>query len=129
MPAYSGEYIAWLGYASDNRHSAAIGQKVTLPNTWPLYLNHALYLYSEETCEVGLWDSFGLYFDGFAIQENQRLCWSDTFKDGWHQVSFDISTYAGQTVMLVFQISSGGLQDPLASYALLDALHLSDMPW
>jgi hypothetical protein len=119
----SGRYAARLGYDRDNRHSAILGQKITLPAAWTVTLNMALYLYSEETCEVGIWDTFGLYINGQALEENARLCHTDTF-DGWHRVSFDLSAYAGQTIMLEFAMWTGGLQDPLASVAFLDELSI-----
>jgi hypothetical protein len=128
IPVVSGRYVAWLGYASDNRHSAVLGQKVTLPRSWPVYLNFRLWLYSEEICDVGYWDTFGLYINGQAFEENARLCRSDTFEDGWHRVSFDLSPYAGETILIEFAMWTG-LQDPLASIALLDDLSFSASPW
>lgn len=125
---YSGEYVAYLGWDEDDRRIATISQRVALPNTWPLYLNLALWLYSEELCDVGYYDWFGFYIDGKAVLENDRLCQGNTGGDGWRTLSIDISAYAGQNVILAFQIGSN-LLDPLASWALLDAMSLSDRPW
>jgi len=125
---YSGDYVAYLGYESDNRHVATLSQRVTLPSTFPLYLNLAIWLYSEELCDVGYYDWFGFYIGGQAIVENARLCRGNTGGDGWRRISLDISAYAGQNVVLAFQIGSNSF-DPLASWALLDALFLSDQPW
>jgi len=127
IQAYQGEYVAWIGYAPDNRHSATIGQAVTLPNTWPLYLHFALWLYSDEICDAGYWDTFGFYVNGEAMVENPRLCHGNTGGDGWRLVSMDLSPYAGQTVVLAFEISSTAF-DPLASVAVLDDLRLSNIP-
>lgn len=125
VPAASGEYVAWLG-SLDNSHSAAIGQVVTLPELWPLYLHHAVWIYSQEPCEVGLWDSIGLYVNGEPVVENDRLCSSDNTV-GWNRVSLDLSRWAGQTVSLVFELSSPSF-DPLGSQVLLDALYLDNQP-
>lgn len=128
LKAYEGEYVAYLGYEQDDRRVATLSQRVSLPNSWPLYLNLALWLYSEEICDVGYYDWFGFYIDGEAVVENTRLCNGNTGGDGWRRVSIDISAYAGLTVVTAFQIGSN-IADPLASYALLDALSLSDQPW
>jgi hypothetical protein len=128
VSAYQGQYVAWLGYAQDNRRSAAIGQQVTLPNTWPLYLNFAIWLYSEEICDTCCWDRFGFYVEGEAVVENPRLCNGNTGGDGWRPLSMDLGLYAGQTVWLVFEIAAGP-NDPLASAALLDDMRLSSTPW
>lgn len=126
--AFQGQYVAWLGYAPDDRDSATIGQQVTVPNTWPVYLNFALWLYSEDLCDTCCWDRFGFYVNGEAVVENARLCQGNTGGDGWRPLSIDISAYAGQTVWIVFEIAAGPA-DPLASIALLDAMHFSDAPW
>ncbi|HOW63966.1 MAG TPA: hypothetical protein P5186_16895 [Candidatus Paceibacterota bacterium] len=128
IAAFSGEYVAYLGYEDDNRHIATLSQRVTLPNSWPLYLNLAIWLYSEEMCDVGYYDWFGFYVDGRAIVENSRLCRGNTGGEGWRTLSFDISSYAGLNVLLTFQIGSNSI-DPLASWALLDTINLSNQPW
>lgn len=128
VAAPSGQYIAWIGYWPDDRHSASISQQVTLPDVWPLYLNYWLNLYSEEICDAGYWDTFGLYVNGQPVVENGHLCNGNTGGDGWRRVSTDISAYAGQTVEITFEIASGWY-DPLASVALLDDLSLSQVPW
>lgn len=125
---YSGDYVAYLGYEEDNRHIATLSQRVNLPNTWPLYLNFALWLYSEEFNDVGYYDWFGFYIDWVPILENTRLASGNTGGDGWRKLSIDISAYAGKNVVLAFQIGSNAW-DPLASWALLDALSLSNQPW
>jgi hypothetical protein len=126
--AFSGEQVAWLGYDQDDRRSATLWQGVTLPSTQPIYLNMAIWVYSEELCDVGLFDGFGFYVNGEAIAENPRLCQGNTGGDGWRQVSFDLSPLAGQTITLGFQIWST-FSDPLASVVVLDALNLSAIPW
>lgn len=125
---YSGDYVAYLGPDEDDRHIATLSQRVTLPNTWPLYLNFALWLYSEELNDVGYYDWFGFYIDGEPIIENTRLATGNTGGDGWRRLAIDISTYAGRNVVIAFQIGSNAW-DPLASWALLDELSLGNQPW
>lgn len=128
LTAYAGEYVAYLGWDVDNRRVATLSQRVTLPVMYPLYLNLAIWLYSDELCDVGYYDWFGFYIDGQAVLENARLCSGNTGGDGWRRVSIDISAYAGRNVVVAFQIGSN-LMDPLASWALLDAIGFSDQTW
>jgi hypothetical protein len=117
----SGRYAARLGYAADNRHSAVMGQKVTVPLTWPVTLSFALFLYSEEMCDAGYWDTIGTYVNGQALEENSHLCRGNTGGDGWRRVDLDLSAYAGETILLEFAVWTG-LQDPLASVAFFDEI-------
>lgn len=123
---YSGNYAAWVGFQPDSRRWSTLSQVVSLPSTWPVYLNFALWLYSEELCDPPWWDTFGVYVNGYAVEENSHLCQGNTGGDGWRRVSLDLTPYAGQTVQLVFEISS---IDALASVALIDRIFLSDATW
>ncbi len=127
IPAYSGDYLAWLGYAADNRHRAVLGQYLTLPATRPLYLHFSVWIHSEELCDAGYYDLMGLYINGEAIEENDRLCRSDT-TDEWTRHTLDLSGYAGTRIELAFQIFAPTF-DPLASYILLDDLVIDSNPW
>lgn len=127
IPAYSGEQVAWLGWAQDERRSATLWQEVTLPAVPPIYLNMAIWIYSEESCDVGLFDGFGFYINGEAIVENPRLCQGNTGGDGWRRLNFDLSPYAGLTVILGFEIWSV-YSDPLASVVVIDDLSLDRTP-
>ncbi len=126
LTPYSGNYAAWVGFHPDSRRWATLSQAVTLPESWPVYLNFALWLYSEELCDPPWWDTFGVYVNGVAIVENTHLCAGNTGGDGWRRVSLDVSPFAGQTVQLAFEISS---IDALASVALVDLIFLSDRTW
>lgn len=125
IPAASGQYIVRLGPTASNNHSAAIGQVTTLPNVWPLFLHFAVWIASDELCEAGLWDTMGTYVNGETLIENDRLCHSDN-TGGWVRGSADLSAYAGQTVQIVFALSSPEF-DPLASTVLLDEMHLDQV--
>ncbi|NLH74571.1 MAG: hypothetical protein GX456_16095 [Verrucomicrobia bacterium] len=125
IQAASGQYVAYLGPIGGS-HSAQIGQMVALPAAWPLYLHFAVWIDSQETCEVGLWDTMGLYVNGQPVIENSRLCWSDS-TEGWKWGSADISLWAGQTVGIVFALSSPQF-DPLGSQVVLDAIYLDNQP-
>ena len=126
LPVFSGQYAAWVGFDSDSRPSATIYQTVTLPNTFPLYLNFAIWLYSEELCDVPFFDTFGVYANGVAIEENPRVCQGNTGGDGWRTVSLDVSLLAGLELQIAFEISSVGT---LASVALIDDVHFSSVQW
>jgi hypothetical protein len=126
VQAFSGQYVVRLGPTPDNQHSITIAQQMSLPQVWPLYLHFAVWIESEEMCEVGLWDTMGLYVNSEPLVENSRLCWSDSTR-GWQTQSVDLSAYAGQTVLLAFELSSPEF-DPLASAVLLDGLWLSNTP-
>lgn len=126
VPVWAGQYAAWVGYTPAYNASATIRQTVTLPNTFPLYLNFAIWLYSEELCDVPYFDSFGVYANGFAIEENERVCQGNTGGNGWRPVSLDVSLLAGQEMEIAFHVSSVGT---LATVALIDEVHFSDTPW
>lgn len=126
VPVWSGQYAAWVGYTRDHNASATLWQTVTLPNTFPLYLNFALWLYSEELCDVPHFDSFGVYANGIPIEENERVCQGNTGGDGWRTVSLDVSLLAGLELEIAFQVSSVGT---LATVALIDDVHFSTTAW
>lgn len=127
VQAASGLYVARLGPTETSDNAAVIGQVVTLPAVWPLYLHFAVWIYSQEMCEVGLWDTMGLYINGQAAIENGRLCHSDS-TGGWVRNAFDLSSYAGQTIQLEFALWSPYF-DPLGSIVLLDELYLDQFGW
>lgn len=125
--AWSGQYVARLGYESDNRHEAILRQVITLPPDPPLYLHLSVWIYSEEICDVGYYDLMGAYINGIAIEENASLCRSDN-TDGWVRNVMDLSPYAGQQIELGFRIFANAW-DPLASIVLLDGLEINQSPF
>lgn len=124
-PPFSGKYAVWLGYDRDDRRSARIGQQVVLPGVRPLFLNFALWLHSEELCDVPYYDSLTVYVNRQVVAQNERVC-RGTVADRWQKYSIDISAAAGSTVLVVFEISSA---DNLASVALLDDIAVSAAAW
>jgi len=123
--AYSGQSAAYLGYERDSRRLARLGQVATLPSTTPLFLNFAAVLYSEELCDVPYYDAVSIYVGGQTAFQNERICrGSETA--GWQKFSINISVLAGQTVPIVFEISSA---DTLTSYLLLDDIAVTDQAW
>ncbi len=122
---FSGQYAVWLGYDQDSRKSARLGQRVTLPNIRPLYLNFALWLHSEESCDVPYYDALTVYINGTVAAKNDSVC-RGTVADQWQKVSVDITLLAGTVATFVFEISS---VDSLASVALLDDIALSERAW
>ncbi len=122
IQAASGQYVARLGWGPDNRRSEVLAQEFTLPATTPLYLDAAYWIYSEELCDVGYYDRFRVYINDQVVSENDRLCRSDN-TGGWEWARLNLSAYAGQRVVLAFEIFSH-TADPLASIVVLDALRL-----
>lgn len=125
VQAHSGESMARLGWDQDNRRLARIGQQITLPNSTPLFLNFALWLYSEESCDVPWYDSITVYVAGQVVVNDDRICrGSDT--GGWRRYSIGVDAAEGQTVGIVFEISSA---DALTSIMLLDDISVSNQSW
>lgn len=124
ISAASGQYVARLGWGSDNRRSEVLAQEVTLPAATPLYLYVAYWIYSEELCDVGYYDRFRVYVNDDIVSENDRLCRSDN-TGGWEWARLNLSAYAGRRVLLAFEIFSHSA-DPLASIVVLDALQLQN---
>jgi uncharacterized repeat protein (TIGR02543 family) len=122
---HSGQYVARLGFDQDDRILARIGQQITLPSSGPIYLNFALWLYSDELCDVPYYDNFTIYVGGEVLAYNDRLCQGGG-TNGWQLYSYDLSALAGQSVAIVFSISSA---DTLTSIALLDDIAISNQPW
>lgn len=122
---YSGQYAAWLGMDGDGRRIAQLGQRITLPNRQPLYLNFAAWIYSEELCDVPWYDRLTLYVNEQPVVRNDRVCRGGG-TDGWERFSLDVSPLAGQSASFVFEMSSA---DVLASVLLLDDITIADAPW
>jgi hypothetical protein len=125
VQAHSGQYMARLGFDQDNRRLARIGQQITLPNSTPLFLNFALWLYSEELCDVPYYDSISVSIAGQRVVNEERVCrGSDT--GGWRRFSIGLDAVAGQTVPVIFEIYSA---DVLTSIMLLDDISVSSESW
>lgn len=125
VPAHSGQFMARLGYEQDGRRLSRIGQRFTLPNTQPLYVNFAAWVASEELCDVPWYDNISIYVNGTPVYQDDRVCrGSDT--GGWRQTSIDVTPLAGQSMTLVFELSSA---DTLSSILLLDQVFVSNTPW
>ncbi|MBX3748069.1 MAG: hypothetical protein KF833_22405 [Verrucomicrobiae bacterium] len=122
---HSGQYAAWLGMDGDGRRIAQLGQRITLPNRQPLYLNFAAWVYSEEICDVPWYDRLTLYVNDQPVIRNERVCRGGG-TDGWQRFSLDLSPLAGQSASFVFEMSS---VDALASVLLLDDITVADAPW
>jgi hypothetical protein len=124
-PPFSGQYSAFLGFDRDDRRLVQLGQRVTLPARSPLFLNFAAWIYSEELCDVPWYDQITLYLNGTPVYRDDRVCRSSG-TGGWVKSSVEVSALAGQSVAIVFEISSA---DVLASVLLLDDIALSDRAW
>lgn len=122
---YSGRYAAFLGMDEDGRRQVQLGQRITLPNRQPLYLNFAAWLYSKELCDVPWYDQITLYLNGQVAFQDSQVC-QGSGTDGWLRYGVDVSVLAGQSVAVVFEIYSS---DGLWSALLLDDLAISEQAW
>lgn len=123
---YSGQYLARLGFHPDNRRLAQIGQNIALPNSTPIYINFAAWIYSEELCDVPYYDSLNIYAAGQQIVHKDLCSNNGSNTGGWVRASIDVSAAAGQTIPVVFEISSA---DALTSILLLDDIAISNTQW
>lgn len=121
VSAWSGQYIAVLGPAPDDRNSATISQRVALRDCYP-ELQFAVWLQSDEPCDPPWWDDMGLYVNGEAVIRNDRLCTTDS-TGGWQEGTADLSAWSGQTVTISFRLSTV-YGDSLASTVGLDAMRI-----
>jgi hypothetical protein len=126
VAANSGQYLARLGFDPDNRRLVQIGQTITLPNSTPVYINFAAWIYSEELCDVPYYDSMNIYVAGQRIVHWDLCSNNGSNTGGWVKAYLDVSAAAGQTVSLVFEISSA---DALTSVLLLDDIAISNTHW
>lgn len=122
---YSGRYAALLGFDQDGRRQVQLGQRVTLPNRRPLFLNFAAWIYSKELCDVPWYDQITLYVNGQAVVQDSQIC-QGSGTDGWLRYSVDVTALAGQSMALVFEIYSS---DGLWSALLLDDVAIADQAW
>lgn len=71
------------------------------------------------------YDAIAVYIAGQTVVHEDRVC-RGTDTGGWRQYSIDVTAVAGQTVPVIFEISSA---DALTSILLLDDIAISDKPW
>jgi hypothetical protein len=90
--AHSGRLLAWLG--GEDYEVSIIEQTVTVPRTQPV-LNFWLQSRSEDTCG---YDYAGVVVNDTVIRRFD-LCEANN-RTTWQQVSVNLSTYAGKTVLL-----------------------------
>ncbi|MDP2326386.1 MAG: hypothetical protein Q8N51_20495 [Gammaproteobacteria bacterium] len=95
------------------------------PDSQPLFLNFAAWVYSEELCDVPWYDRITLYLNSEIAFRNELVC-RGSGTDGWLRFSVDVSALAGQSVAVVFEIYSA---DALSSVLLLDDIAIGDKAW
>jgi hypothetical protein len=91
---HSGNWLAWLG-AEDNE-IAYIQQQVSIPSGTP-YLAYWQWIDSTDECGLNL-NYAQVLVNGVQV-EKYDLC-SDTSTDDWVQHNLNLSSYAGQSVIL-----------------------------
>ncbi|MGB1253133.1 MAG: hypothetical protein ACPG8W_21150 [Candidatus Promineifilaceae bacterium] len=105
VPPQSGEHLAWLGGARWEK--SYISQEVTLPEGENAVVNFSYWIESRDWCGYD-WGVVYI-FDGsnFYRVWSQTLCrGSET--DGWADAEIDISSFAGQTVRVLFNARNDG---------------------
>jgi hypothetical protein len=123
LPA-TGKSLACL-MVREKRERNAIWQRVQLPSAHALFLNLWLLGYSEEICDPPYFDRVAVYIGGQSLFENPRVCRENPGSQNWGPVSFDISAFAGQNVVLKFEVST---YDTGASLFAIDNIVVSATP-
>ena len=97
----SASYMAWLGGA--NSETAEVRQTVTLPAGQQSYLSFYRQLLSNDYC--GYDYAYVQVISGGFVRTLKRysLC-ASAETAAWSGAQFDISSYAGQTITLVFRV-------------------------
>jgi len=94
-PAYTGNYAAWLdGYGA--KHTDTLSQSVTIPAGCSATLNLWLHIDSAQTGTTN--GSFTVSVGGTVIGTYTNL----NAASGYQEHSFNVSSYAGKTVTLLF---------------------------
>jgi hypothetical protein len=81
-----------------------IQQRVTLPNTTPLYLNANYIINSQAWCDAGYWVSFRVYADNVPISINDVICRGNPTY--WRSAYTNVSAYAGGTYTFKFWLQT-----------------------
>ncbi len=105
----SGQWLAAL-FARDFSEVSQIWQTVTLPASGQIFLKLSYLIKSEESCDVPYYDSIAVYIDNTIVVDWWDIC--DYYSmENWDTDYIDLSSYAGQTVQITFEISTldGGL--------------------
>lgn len=116
--AHSGSYFAWLnGYGSS--HTDTLSQSVTLPaGCSAATLTFWLHVDTAETSSSTAYDKLTAKIGGTTLATYSNL----DANTGYAQKSFDVSSYAGQTVTLAF---SGVEDSSLQTSFVLDDVALN----
>ena len=102
---YSGRWFVSL-VAREYGEVSRLSQQITLPNIRAVYLNLFIFLYSEEMCDVPYYDAIVISINQIPLIENPRICSGNPPVRGWIPSTFDLSMFAGQTVLITFQVST-----------------------
>ncbi|MEY9963514.1 hypothetical protein ABIA33_001547 [Streptacidiphilus sp. MAP12-16] len=96
-PAHSGSWKAWLdGYGST--HTDTLAQTVTIPAGCTATLNFYLHIDTSETTTSTAYDTLKVQIGSTTIATYSNL----NHNSGYSLKSFNLSSYAGQTVTLKF---------------------------
>lgn len=115
LEAHSGEWIAWLGGWYDE--DSSISQTVTVPMDMS-YLHYWYFINSEDTCGNAY---FWIKVNN-AIVTTKQLCTTQN-TNNWVEGVADLSNYAGKTITLKFDVSTGS---DFYSNLFLDDIYFSN---
>jgi kumamolisin len=96
-PAHSGSYDAWLdGYGQT--HTDTVSQSVTIPTGCSANLSFYLHIDTAETSKTTQYDKLTVKLGSTTVATFSNL----NAASGYTQHSYDVSSFAGQTVTLTF---------------------------
>ncbi|MEU6890559.1 putative Ig domain-containing protein [Streptomyces sp. NPDC046557] len=111
-PAHSGSWKAWLnGYGST--HSDSLSQSVTIPAGCHATLSYYLHIDTAETTTATAYDKLTVQANSTTLASYSNL----NKNSGYAQKSFDLSSFAGQTVTIKF---SGAEDSSLQTSFVID---------
>lgn len=96
----NGGWAAWLGGAHDEE--SRLWQQIVISAATPV-LRYSYAIYSEDICLA--FDTGQIIINGTNVVKDFNLCavWAT---DGWVQETIDLSSYAGQSVELLFVVET-----------------------
>jgi hypothetical protein len=113
-PARSGDWIAWLGGLPSE--VARLSQDVTLPADGPAYLRYYYQVYSEKSaCNA---DQMR-FLVGATELVALGLCDGANTQD-WTAEAVDLSAYAGQTITIMFEVTTNSDGEHLSNFYIDD---------
>ncbi len=109
-PAHAGTWRALLG-GTTTKHTDYLYQKVAIPAKFTkATLSYYEHIDTQELATTGAVDTLNVYIlnSGGSIVSTLTTLSNKNAGTGYTQVSFDLSSYIGQTIYVYFQFTQGG---------------------